>query len=211
MRPPVRHPDKIALLNPQLFGSVAYYAAMAAYGYVAIDTGIRYDKRFKSIHRYRVADTRGELSLTVPVGHPLPDGPRLWSRTLISDHGNWPHVHLTALESAYGRTPYFEFYVDRLRPLLQYRQISVVDFCLQADAEIRRILDLPCEIVDINDVDPSSPHIADLRLPGALERYACGPYRQVRQAEFGFIPGLSILDLIFNLGPEAALEIRKTC
>jgi len=202
-------PDRTALLNPQLFGSVAYYAAMAAYGRVAIDTGIRYDKRFKSIHRYRVADTRGELSLTVPVGHPLPDGPRLWSRTLISDHGNWPHVHLTALESAYGRTPYFEFYVDRLRPLLQYRQISVVDFCLQADAEVRRILDLPCQIVDINDVDISSPLVDDLRRSGVPEHFASGSYWQVRQTELGFIPGLSILDLIFNLGPEAVLHISK--
>lgn len=195
------------MLSPQCFGSVAWYRALAAHEYAVIDTSLRYDKRFKSIHRYEIADVRGPLTLTVPVGHPLPGGERLWSRVLVSDHGNWPHVHLTTLESAYGRTPYFEFYIDRLLPVLAFREISVTDFCLQADAVVREILSIPTKILPtevLQSVPQATPDtITDLRASASLEAYRPKPYRQVRENNLGFIPNLSILDLIFNLGPEA--------
>lgn len=186
---------------------------MSAFPRVVIDTGIAYDKRFKSIHRYSIADVRGALTLTVPVGHPLPGGPRKWSRTLVSGHGHWPHVHLTSLESAYGRTPYFEFYIDRIAPLLTYSEISVTDFCMRADEVIRDILGLPTvvltpaeisatEAADLT-VDGPAGVTDDLRSAGSVAAFAPAPYRQHRISELGFIPGLSILDLIFNLGPEA--------
>lgn len=197
----------MAVLPPQCFATTAWYRALAACSYAVIDTGLRYDKRFKSIHRYRIADVRGALDLTVPVGHPLPDGERLWSRVMISDHGQWPHVHLTTLESAYGRTPYFEFYIDRIKPLLAYREVSVTDFCLSADAVVREILGIPTEILKLGDVDLSDPAVFDLRAPESLAPFSPEPYRQVRQDTLGFIPGLSVLDLIFNCGTEAPLHL----
>lgn len=223
MHPLTKYPLRTAILAPQCFGSVAWYRALAAHGKAVIDSGLTYDKRFKSIHRYSIADVRGPLTLTVPAGHPLPGGPRLWSRVMISDHGEWPHVHLTTLESAYGRTPYFEFYIDRIAPLLSFREVSVTDFCLQADAVIRDILGIPTEILapeatNLADGSPEavgrrspetvfevggSSETVDLRSPAALAAFEPLPYRQHRQDTLGFIPGLSVLDLIFNLGPEA--------
>lgn len=204
-------------MSPQCFGSVAWYRAMSAFPRVVIDTGIAYDKRFKSIHRYSIADVRGALTLTVPVGHPLPGGSRKWSRTLVSDHGHWPHVHLTTLESAYGRTPYFEFYIDRIAPLLTYSEISVTDFCMRADEVIRDILGLPTVVLtpDAFTASDATDFIAggragvtdDLRSRESIATFAPAPYRQHRIRELGFIPGLSILDLIFNLGPEAPLSL----
>ena len=101
--------DKVALLPPQLFGSVAYYAAMAQYRKAVVDTSLRYDKRFKSVHRYSIADARGELRLTVPVSRPegaFLAGNLTWRDVTVSAHGRWWEVHLQALESAYGRTPF---------------------------------------------------------------------------------------------------------
>ncbi len=197
------HPDKVVLLPPVLFPCTDYYRCMAKYGRAVIDTSMRYDKRRKEVHRYDIADTRGRLSLTVPVSRPagaFVAGNLCWNQVTVSDHGRWWEVHRIALESAYGRTPFFEFYIDRFAPLFSPEPRPVTDMVVEADVLIRDILGL--EVQMLADV-PEGCVTDDFRrqLPVFDER----PYWQVRQQQLGFVSGLSVLDLIFNLGPEAPL------
>ena len=210
--PLVIYPDLTAVVPPMLFGPVEYYAAVARYGATVIDRDLRYDKRNKDVHRYDIADTRGRLTLTVPVSKPATEreGQRLWADMQVSAHGRWWEVHATALESAYGRTPYFEHYFPKFEALFAARPLAepegVVDLCLRADAIVRGILGIDPEAgategwsdrSDKSDLSDGGPGTMTLR-----------PYHQVRQAELGFIAGLSVLDLIFNVGPEAPLFLR---
>ncbi|MDE6308866.1 MAG: WbqC family protein, partial [Muribaculaceae bacterium] len=112
------------MLPPLLFPPVGYYQRIIA-GDDA-DYAMRYDKRLKDTHRYTIASTRGALQLTVPIEH-IWNGdadarqrptPLTWGDIPLSTHNQWWDKHRVALESAYGRTPYFEFYIDRLLPLL---------------------------------------------------------------------------------------------
>lgn len=185
-------------LPPRLFGPVQYYAIMAAYPQAFIDVDMRFDKRAKSVHRYGIADTRGPLELTVPIVRP--EGATSaagvpWSRVEISEHGRWWEVHRTALESAYGRTPFFEYYIDRISPLLA-AEGTVSELVLKADKVVRTILGLETEIID-NPVENMVDYRRGLPEVEPIE------YWQVRGDRFGFIGGLSILDLIFNHGPES--------
>ncbi|MCM1036847.1 MAG: WbqC family protein [Bacteroides sp.] len=196
------HPEAAVCLPPRLFGPVEHYAAMAACGRVAIDYDGRWDKRDKATHRYDIADTRGRLSLTVPVSvpHGCGDGPMTRSRVRLSRHGEWWRVHRIALESAYGRTPYFEFVIDRFLPLLADpgdEPLSLGEYLRRADRAILDFLGLPVERVDA--------------APDAAPPRAVMPvvYSQVRGERLGFIPGLSILDAIFNLGPETPLLLHR--
>ena len=182
------------LLPPRLFGTIAYYVAAWRHPDAAIATGIRYDKSDKGTHRYDIADTRGLLRLTVPVSRPA--GATLWRQCTVSDHGRWWETMPTALESAYGRTPFFEFYIDRLRPLFSPEPISVTELCLRSDAMVRGILAMPPQRVAPEAA--SYDHVVGQPLPF---------YWQVRGDSLGFIGGLSVLDLIFNLGPEAQLYL----
>ncbi|MDE5643973.1 MAG: WbqC family protein [Muribaculaceae bacterium] len=197
---------EIAILPPQLFGSTAYYATAARFGDTAVDYSMRADKRFKSAHRYKIVDTRGEICLTMPVCHL--SGQRGWNDVELSDHGQWWKLHLTALESAYGRTPFFEFYIDRFLPLLtdpaesEYRTVGDID--RQADRLVRQILELP-PALDMQDVPPEH---TDLRRHD-FDSMNVEKYWQIRADKLGFHPNLSILDMIFNIGPESALVIRK--
>lgn len=205
-----RHPlqtmpqGSVAVLPPQLFGSVAYYSLAAKYEATFVDDDMRFDKRAKAVHRYAVADTRGRLDLTVPVSKE--SGACPWSAVAVSSHGRWWDVHRVALESAYGRTPFFEFYIDRFLPLFEPRPLegfeSVTSLCRRADALVRRILTLP-------DPLDSMPEVYDdYRRTDFASMPAPQPYRQVREQTFGFIDRLSVLDLIFSLGPEAPLYLR---
>lgn len=204
-----------------LFAPAGYYAYAARMGLTAIDWNLRADKRFKAAHRYDIADTRGRLALTVPVTHL--SGGLTWNQVMVSDHGQWWHKHRISLESAYGRTPYFAFYYDRFKPLLTNPLHSPFDtvgaMIAEADRLVRRILLLPSAAGTTAQIQPMTCRTSDgpvsatpdHTLAGAADFMlaAPGPYRQIRDAEQGFHPNLSILDLIFNLGPESAIIIRQ--
>lgn len=194
---------------PRYFGSVDYWIRRAA-GAPLLDNAL-FDKRRKELHRYSVADVNGPLTLTLPIVKPHGLRNATWRDVAVSDHGQWWHVHRVTLESAYGRTPFFEFYIDRLLPFLSSTTPSafpsVIDLNLAIDRVLSEILLLPAPQVATTPGVPSSaepqtaePQAADLPLE---------PYWQPRADRFGFLPSLSVLDLIFCLGPEAALWLRR--
>lgn len=210
MNPLRRFDDRhIALLPPQYMAATGYYAVMAAYGRAVIDTAMTANKRFKSAHRCDIIDTQGPLSLTVPVNHQ--PGRRSWDETAVSAHGRWWHIHRVSLESAYGRTPFFEFYYDRFKPLLSepgtvFRTIAELD--MAADSVIRQILGIDTRIASEVPQNVSDAIIKDYR---SCDFKSAAPveYYQVRSSKFGFVAGLSVLDLIFNVGPESPLVLKE--
>lgn len=235
----------------ELFPSIDYFRAAVEADTIIVDDTLRHDKRNKSVHRYEVADVRGRLSLTVPVGHPPYDSPKplRWDSIPISDHGQWWHVHRVTLESGYGRTPYFEFYVDRLARFFDAdtmdRYSSVADMCRDAYRIIWQIIGMPGKLIFASELQlmpavtnqnpamPAEPQKASFDSSQTIIPYEetdvthrnfdqmrqdfdamrqsayLPPYYQVRSAQLGFIPHLSILDLIFNLGPESLLYLLK--
>lgn len=203
----VLYPDTTVVLPPRLCGSVDYYACAWLYGNYVQDWDRRFDKREKEAHRFTIVDTHGKLSLTVPIAKP-DSSLRRWNEIYISTHGAWWDVHRVALESAYGRTPFFEFYIDRFLPMLtvgvESRFPTLATLALAWDAEIRSILALPPAASPSSVLPSSSVSIASERLCLANEE----PYYQVRADQLGFIPHLSILDLIFNLGPESPIYLN---
>lgn len=219
MRSPlIRYRDRAVILPPQFCGSVAYYAAMACYGKVIVHAGMRYDKRFKSTHRCVIADTRGALSLTVPIKKPCTrDCVPTWANVEVSDHDQWWQPMAESLESAYGRTPYFEFYAERLLPLMRYEpSLSVGRIDQELDQAIRRILALESEVEYVSDaaLDPAEmarsmgAEYDDLRRASFAAAHSV-PYYQVRDLKLGFVPNLSILDLVFNMGPESQVILLQ--
>lgn len=237
---PVLYPKSNVLLPPRLCASVDYYAYAWQYGSYAQDWDMRFDKRDKETHRFTIADTRGPLQLTVPIAKPSTSLCR-WSDIEISTHGAWWDVHRVALESAYGGSPYFEFYIDRFLPMLTVgvdeRFPLLCQLAAAWDIEICNILginrlsltsiappylrnfsshpDIPVSNRLSSQSDIQASHVLFSQSDfvksevDSLENLADYPYYQVRADKLGFIPSLSILDLIFNLGPESPLYLNK--
>ena len=202
---PIIYPSAHAVLPPRLCGDVGLYVRAWAAGSYSMDWGRHFDKREKGTHRFTIADTRGRLDLTVPLAKPASSRCG-WDEVTVSTHGAWWDVHRVALESAYGRTPYFEFYADRFLPMLTAgvtdRYPRLADLAVAWDAEIADILGLTALR---EPQSPSVPH--DTLTPDTP--VVIKPYRQVRADRLGFIDGLSVLDLIFNLGPESQLYLHR--
>lgn len=217
--PLILYPESTVVLAPRLFAPALYYAAIACHGNAIIDTATRYDKRRKETHRYDIADVRGHLALTVPVQRPHSaegegEGGATWADATVSDHGQWWHVHRVTLESAYGRTPYFEFVVDRFADIIAPPgdcPPTILELARRADEAVRDFLGIDSHVEwrPIGKELPSAEStIIDLRT-ATFDSPSMPPYFQVRAADLGFIPSLSILDLIFNLGPEAPIYLRR--
>jgi hypothetical protein len=205
--------DTIAILPPQYLGTAVYYAILAAYPVAVIDVNMRYDKRFKSAHRCTIVDTRDELKLTVPVSHDfsqLGERTPTWSDVKVSTHGAWWDVHRIALESAYGRTPFFEFYIDRFLPAFRRRTDedceSVIELDMMLDEQIRRSFGIETKV--LTDKELSDKDEVDYRRYDFAEAPDVR-YYQVRADKLGFRKGLSALDLLFNMGPESQLVLKE--
>lgn len=141
----------------------------------------------------------------------------------ISDHGNWRHLHWNALLSAYGESPFFEFYADDLRPFFERRWTFLLDFNMAINEKVCELLDIaPCLSFTTSYGVPSEDDeaavkdchkaiVTDYRdairpkHPLLDDSFTPRPYYQVYQQKFGFLPNLSILDLLFNMGNEAVL------
>ena len=185
------------LLSTAYLAPIHYYSKLFASDEVMIE---QMDHYVKQTYRNRcvIAAPDGPLALTIPTVKP--DTEKAPVRDIrISDHGNWRHLHWRALQSAYGRTPFFEFYEDDFRPFFQPGWEYLADFN-------RQLLHTVCGLIGFRPrlADTTAfRRVPDWPLPQGPER----PYYQVFAPRHGFLPGLSIVDLLFNMGPESILYL----
>ena len=204
------------LLSSAYLPPVQYFAHLQNAEQVWIE---QYDHYQKQTYRNRcvIAAPDGPLSLTVPIEKP--NTQKAFMRDIrISDHGNWRHLHWNAIESAYNHTPFFEYYKDDFRPFYEKEFDFLVDYNEQ-------LCQLICQLIDIDTslqrtesyiAEPSNT-IIDLRDAIHPKKevmneasFAIVPYYQVFQERLGFLPNLSIIDLLFNMGPESILVLQQS-
>ena len=195
-----------ALLSSTYFGPVQWYQKLCRYDRVLIEHCDAYQKQTYR-NRCLIATTQGVQALTVPVVHSR-DAQQDREVIKISDHGNWRHLHWQALQTAYGDSPFFEYYEDDLRPFFTERWELLYDFNEAIRLKMCELLDIHPVVSHTTQYHPS-PAPNDFRaairpkhpLPDA--HFEPRPYYQVYQQKHGFLPNLSILDLLFNMGPES--------
>lgn len=197
-----------ALLSTTYFGPVQWYQKLYRAEHVEIEQWESFQKQTYR-NRCLIATTNGVQALTIPIERGTSP---LIKDIRISDHGNWRHLHWNALQSAYGESPFFEYYQDDLLPFFNKHW----DFLIDYNEDIRIKI---CELIDIHpNVSftkgyTSSPSMKDYRSainpkhPGLDADFVPKPYYQVYQQKHGFLPNLSILDLLFNMGPESILYL----
>ena len=258
-----------ALLSTTYFGPVQWYQKLNRHRCIIE----QHDNFVKQTYRNRcvIASANGPQTLTVPIERY--DGMKCAMRDIrISDHGNWRHLHWQALVSAYGETPFFEYYADDIRPFFEERRWKyLLDFNLDITHTLCSLLDVRPDLtlsdhyIDADEticggggLDGAAAGLSEAfegfggavkglggaaeslgeavkglggakGLNGAAESLgsssACSlfvdyrdairpkhplpdaefearPYYQVRAQRHGFLPNLSVIDLLFNEGPE---------
>lgn len=184
----------MTLLPTSYLAPIAYYSLLHRAPEVAIEQWEHYQKQTLR-SRCTICGPGGVQTLTVPVAKAATPSEPI-CRTRISDHGRWRQLHWGALQAAYGRSPFFEYYEDDFRPFYQPNWEYLVDYN-------RDLQTLVCQLLDIHPTVRYTPHFQ--AEPQCQFAYQARPYYQVFAQRLGFVPGLSIVDLLFNMGPEAIL------
>ncbi len=197
-----------ALFSLRYAGSVDYYAAMLHYGLVGIDAAEHYDKRHKHLNRMDIVAANGLQSLSVPLQKPNRD--MRVADIALSEHGNWRHNHWGALYSAYGRTPFFDYFADDLKRIYDDCSINTVGkLNLALHSAVVDFLDLPIQAVVAYEKDACEGfECADMRDGVFSATMMVKPYYQIWADKHGFRQGMSILDMLFNVGREAIFYLR---
>lgn len=205
------------LLSSAYLPPVQYYTKLQQCG-----SGTAYiegcDSYAKQTYRNRcvIADANGPLALTIPTEKGAP-GKCLMRDIRISDHGNWRHQHWNALEAAYRHTPFFQYYEDDFRPFYEKKIPFLYDFNMQLTQLVANLIGLEATLKPTDEYRHTPDDIADFRtlitprVPWESDAaFHPVPYYQVFKEKHGFIPNLSIIDLLFNMGPESIIILNTT-
>lgn len=198
------------LTHPLYLAPVPLYVRLYAADAMVVDDVSPFVKQTYR-NRAVIAAEGGILPLTIPVVH---DGGRIPMRDVrISEHGNWRHQHWNALVSAYRKSPFFEYYADDFAHFYEERDGFLMDFNLRLHAVVSELLGVEREVKFLSDEAAGAVDLRAIAEPKALEAIdgvALQPYYQVFAQRNGFVPSLSVVDLLFNAGPEGLLVLRDS-
>jgi hypothetical protein len=194
-----------------------YFASMAAAREVLIDIHEHYVKQtFRN--RYSIYSANGKLDLVIPVIKTLGNHTPV-KDVRISAQPDWQRIHWCSIESACLKTPFFLYYRDCFEPFYHKKHHFLLDFNTEILLSCLAQLGMERKVKYTENYLPHYPEdlYQDLRnaiVPKRRRRqgpvpFKPFPYTQAFGERFGFIPGLSILDLIFNTGPEAGAYVLR--
>ena len=206
--------EQAILIELQFLPPINYIAQFFHCDKVIIEQHENYSKRSYR-NRCHIAGVNGLIRLSIPLEKGKNEQQPI-REVKIAYHEPWQRQHWFSIQSAYGNAPYFEFYADSLEPIFKQKHRFLFDLNLDLlnwlDEQIQMpaILEFSSEYSVIpgigkdfrNKITPKAPIRARLDPPTT--------YNQVFEDKHGFLPNLSILDLLFCTGPQSNLILEAS-
>ena len=190
--------------------STAYLPPIEYFSYITKAEEVLIEKEenyLKQSYRNRcyILSAGGTQILTVPVYkgsfHKIPV-----KEIRIDYSKKWQQVHLRALTSSYKSSPFFIYYFENIEKIILADYEYLLDLNMALLKAILNIMKINVSVNYTSDFKPVSNNKNDLRYtinPKKESGFIPKEYIQVFNAGKGFVPGLSIIDLFFNMGPDA--------
>ena len=191
----------LKVLEPTYFPPISHWKHISSNN-LQWSINSRYNKQTLTNRTY-IDSSNGELMLTVPIKHSGKNVPQKFSKIKIDNSTNWKKTHFKSIKICYQSSPFFEFYEDDISFFYEsdYEYLHQLNF-----ASINLVckwinLEMPKE--NFNAQEKEFINLFYLSNTKRTRELLEKKYTQTFQVSNGFINDLSILDLIFNCGPDS--------
>jgi len=192
------------LISTAYLPPVEYFSLIKSADQVFVE---REENYLKQTYRNRcyILSANGVHALTVPVY--LGSLHKTALKNIRIDYSKrWQQVHLRAINASYGSSPFFEFYFEELEKIILRNHEYLIDLNTELTEAILKIIGIERPLFFTSSFTPLESMENDFRYsisPKSKPEIITKEYTQVFDTGSGFVNGLSIIDLVFNMGPES--------
>jgi len=199
------------LFSTAYFPPVSYMSAIIKCAGIAIEAEETY---LKQSYRNRciIQSANGLQNLIVPVKRP--EGNRSKTKIIYPDYStNWPVQHLRSLHAAYKASPYYDYYIPYFEQILLKKWDTLLALNQAVIQEVMRLLKISIPLSTTTTFEKKTDQFVDFRAfynpkkPFTPELFY--EYYQVFGEKFPFQPDLSVIDLLFNEGPQSLIYLQN--
>ncbi len=161
-------------------------------------------------NRTRILTAGGVQDLILPTRH---ETQRSCIRDVRIDYKcDWQLKHWRAIETAYSGTPYYLYYKDYIYPFFEKKYEFLFDYNLELTTTLLKLLKIKKVPVITETFEKEYADVMDLRSaihPKRENLLNSVPYSQIFEDRIPFTDNLSVLDLLFNAGPESFANLSQ--
>lgn len=199
------------LIHPTYFPTVSHFVAMLKAETILLEAEDNFQKQTYRNRMY-IYSTNGKQMLNIPVSHSRNRLDQKYKDIQIDYAEKWQKIHFKSLEAAYRSSPFFEYFVDDLRPLFEKKHNFLLDYNLMILEILQDCLGIKLKTIPTKEfVKETASDIIDLRylVNSKKTPHSFEPYTQVFDHKHSFIDDLSILDVLFNEGRHAVDYLKR--
>lgn len=209
--------NDVLLLELHYLGSIPYFSKLLHASEVIIEQHEHYRKgSFRN--RCYIGTAQGPQPLSIPLASGKHQQAPI-REVRLDPQARWQRQHWRSLKTAYGKSPFYDYYAPMLAPLYERSYTWLFDVCQEAQILLLRLLGMTPNLTysETYQHQPAE-HYTDFRhqlLPRNYATYSDAtyqivPYPQVFEDRQGFVPNLSVVDLLFCTGPEALVYLQQS-
>ncbi|MFY9243561.1 MAG: WbqC family protein [Polaribacter sp.] len=194
----------MSIFIPTYFSPISQYSEIIKSETIVFEMEDNFQKQSYR-NRCYIYNANGKLLLNIPVKHQLKEGRKKTKDTLVENAFPWQDQHFKSLQSSYRVSPYFEFFEDDIAYIFEKKYKYLQDVNIDTFLFITDALQLSSYFTK-TEIYQTKTSEKDFRLLADIKHHPekiVDNYIQVFDDKHGFIPNLSILDLLFMEGPNA--------
>ncbi len=205
----------IPVFSSAYFPPVSYFALLSHFRECIIDPWEHYEKQSYR-NRCEIYSPNGRQALSINIQKESGQKTPLKDIRIDYTYG-WTKNHLRSLEAAYSSTAFYEYYIDELAHILEKEPVFLFDLNQSLLQHLLDEIGLEINLIESVHYLDNLENYKDYRAsfhPKIQHRKGepeinLPPYYQVFNQKYGYLPDLSVLDLLFNLGTETEIYLKK--